>query len=147
VSDIDALLEALKKTPPMFPGTPWGDERLSEFEAQTGVRLPADLVAVLRAHGECGIPRFTLDLAIHGDHELGSHLKPGMLIIGDDGGGSIYVCDTAGASGRGAGTVLLMEMGVMLLAEARVVAPSMAQAMLRALRKENLFEGSPKLGA
>ena len=120
------------------PRKPVQRARLDELEAEYGIRLPADLRAVLEVYGggtlvrpgttPLGIGPMSDLFNLNGDPFFEENI-PGMFVFGGDGGGSVYSYDPENALGRGEYAIFIVPMGDLALDAARYVARDLAEAV------------------
>ena len=127
---------------------------LKELETKLGRRMPDDIRQVFTrwGGGTVTVPGVTplgfgpLGELVNSldDPEYNRYL-PGMIVIGDTGGGYIYFYDPENRLGRGSWYLYLVSMGDLGLGNAKPVAASATEALKRLLEGEDFME-NPEIG-
>lgn len=115
---------------------------VESFETDLGRELPEDCRAWLTEFGGGTLnPGGVTPLCLLHVEELWDALEyeeylehlPGMLVIGDSGGGDLYFYDPDGRMGAGEWSLWIVQMGVLDLARARFAGRSLSHAVERLL--------------
>ncbi len=122
-------------------------DEIAEIEQRNDLVLPEDLRAALEFSNGFETSYHETDLSLFDAHEMAwassePHFRdglPGMLILGMDGGGSVYYADPQNRLGRGAFAIYLVRMSNLDVPHSIFVAPRFSEAVTAVLDNENLF--------
>lgn len=136
-----------------WPRPPAPPDEVAALERELGVRLPEDYRQLLLASngGSINGPHASinlesaegvLDLNLDGGYQAE---LPGMIVVGDNGGGELYFYDPENKLGHGANALFLVGMADLDPAAAAFVAPSLGDAVDRVYAGEAIRRdlGSP----
>jgi hypothetical protein len=131
---------------------PATEEELGQVEQEYGVAFPADyrqLVLFSRGLGvrSRGTPIHLSfdDTSAHLEDESLAARLPAMVVIGDDGGGSVYFYDPRDALGKGAFAVFLVPMSALGFEDAIFAGRSLTEVIEHVLADEDFYR-RPRLG-
>lgn len=138
-------------SPEWFPGGRGNVETLENLEREYGLRLPEDYRELMLYANGGGLYEHTTAINLepletlmwHNLDERFQTALPGMFVIGDDGGGSVYFYDAKNRLGHGAYAVFLVPLGTLAIRNAIFVGHSITDVINRILKKEDLFAGPP----
>jgi hypothetical protein len=149
------ILERLSNLPPTEwstrpPATP---EALAALEAKYHITLPADYRELMLVTNGCGLyghrTKLNLELADdllwhNEDPRFTTHL-PGMFVIGDDNGDSIFYFDPTNHLEKSAYAVFMVELGVIGFPYSKYAAPTFAALIDAILDNRDIWD-NPYLG-
>jgi hypothetical protein len=146
-ADFIARLSALSDRE-LLRQTAASEDELREIEERNHIVLPADVREALAFSNGFAIQHTKTHFNFYDAGDLAwtssePHFVeglPGMWILGDDGGGSVYYADPQNSLGRGPFAVFLVRMGDMYIDHSMFVAPSFGEAVNAVLDNVDFFK-------
>lgn len=121
------------------------EEMIAEVEAEFGLKFPEDYRQLLLLSNSGSIKGsksvFNYEpveyLVGHNMSEFFNENIPGMTVIGDDGGGSIYFYDPGNKLGKGSWSLYFASMGALFFEESVYLASSVTELVDKILAGEH----------
>jgi SMI1 / KNR4 family (SUKH-1) len=135
--------------PEWFAGKSGSPEALEAMEREFELRLPDDYRQLMLFSNGGGLYEHATSINLEPAetlmwHNLDERFReslPGMFVIGDDGGGSLYFYDPRNQLGQGAYSIFLVPLGTLSLDKAFLVGHSISEVIERIMAGEDLFAG------